>query len=453
MSSKQGVIDTTLDFKRHFEALADFFFGELLPNEHASVSYDAEDTYFLRMNHAKVRQNGFVQQAELSVTLYKNKRTYSFAQGLTGLLEQDKETVAESLEDARKVIAQLPEDPYQSIPISSDRSETIYDGALIPQQMIEKNLLDPANGLDFAGLFAQGMICRGAANTAGARHWFQTKTFTLDYSIWLENGRAVKGLYAGRDWVQSEYEQRIADARQRLPVLALEPKKIEPGKYRVFISADALVDVVAFFSWNGFGERVMQQGESAYLALKEGREHFSSAFNLSQDFSIGVEPAFNSEGEAAPEKLTVIENGALINTIVSSRSGKQYGVQANGADANESFRSAVIGAGSLAEADALTELGTGIYISNFHYLNWSDPATARVTGMTRFACLWVENGKVVAPIADMRWDESLYNMFGANLIALTKERKLFVETSTYEERAVGGCLLPGILVENFNCTL
>ena len=184
MSSKQGVIDTTLDFKRHFEALADFFFGELLPNEHASVSYDAEDTYFLRMNHAKVRQNGFVQQAALSVTLYKNKRTYSFAQGLTGLLEQDKETVAESLEDARKVIAQLPEDPYQSIPTSSDRSETIYDGALIPQQMIEKNLLDPANGLDFAGLFAQGMICRGAANTAGARHWFQTKTFTLDYSIW-----------------------------------------------------------------------------------------------------------------------------------------------------------------------------------------------------------------------------------------------------------------------------
>ncbi len=453
MSSKQGMIDTTLDFKRHFEALADFFFGELLPNEHASVSYDAEDTYFLRMNHAKVRQNGFVQQAAFSVTLYKNKRTYSFAQGLTGLLEQDKETAAESLEDARKVIAQLPEDPYQSIPTSSDRSETIYDGVLIPQQMIEKNLLDPANGLDFAGLFAQGMICRGAANTAGARHWFQTKTFTLDYSIWLENGRAVKGLYAGRDWAQPEYEQRIADARQRLPVLALEPKKIEPGKYRVFISADALVDVVAFFSWNGFGERAMQQGESAYLALKEGREHFSSAFNLSQDFSIGVEPAFNSEGEAAPEKLTVIENGALINTIVSSRSEKQYGVQSNGADANESFRSAVIGAGSLAEADALTELGTGIYISNFHYLNWSDPATARVTGMTRFACLWVENGKVVAPIADMRWDESLYNMFGANLIALTKERKLFVETSTYEERAVGGCLLPGILVENFNCTL
>ena len=53
----------------------------------------------------------------------------------------------------------------------------------------------------------------------------------------------------------------------------------------------------------------------------------------------------------------------------------------------------------------------------------------------------------------MRWDESLYNMFGANLLAVTKERHLFADTGTYEERSVGGCLLPGILVKDFNCTL
>lgn len=454
MSCKQTIADKQeINFKQHFEALTDFFLGELLPNEQASLSYHAEDTYFLRMNHAKVRQNGFVRQADMSVTLYKNKRTYSFAQGLCCILEQDKDDLAAALEDARNTIAQLPEDPYQSIPEAKDRSETMYDGELLPQAAIEKTLLEPVADLDFAGLFSQGILCRGAANTAGARHWFQTKNFTLDYSIWLKNGRAVKGLYADRNWQQAEYEKRISDARQSLQVLALEPKKIEPGKYRAFISANALVDVVEFFSWNGFGERGMQQGESAYLALKEGREHFADTFNLIQDFSIGVEPAFNSEGEAAPEKLTVIQNGKLVNTIVSSRSEKQYGTKANGAEAGEGFRSAVIGAGTLAEADALKELGTGIYISNFHYLNWSDPATARITGMTRFACLWVENGKVVAPIADMRWDESLYNMFGANLLALTKERKLFVETNTYEERAVGGCFLPGILVKDFHCTL
>ncbi|MEL3907276.1 MAG: metallopeptidase TldD-related protein [Treponema sp.] len=443
----------SFDFKHHFESLADFLFAELLPNEQVSLNYSAEESYFARFNHAKVRQNGSVQQADVSITLWKNKKTYSFAQGLTCLFEEDCAVLAAALEDARKTAALLPDDPYQSIPTGAERSETAYSGSLIPQADVEKTILEPVRDLDFTGIFAQGLLCRGAANTAGARHWFQTETFSLDYSVWLENGRAVKGVYAGREWNGSEYERKIAEARKGLTVLALPQKKIEPGKYRMFISADALTEVVEFFSWNGFGERCMQQGESAYLALKEGRETFSNLFNLTQDFSIGVEPAFNGEGEAAPEKLVIIEKGKLVNTVVSSRSEKQYGTKANGAPPYEGLRSAVIGEGTLAEADALKELGTGIYISNFHYLNWSDTSAARITGMTRFACLWVEDGKVVAPIADMRWDESLYNIFGANLVAVTKERHLFADTSTYDQRSAGGCLLPGILVKDFNCTL
>jgi len=117
------------------------------------------------------------------------------------------------------------------------------------------------------------------------------------------------------------------------------------------------------------------------------------------------------------------------------------------------MRSVAMDAGDLPEAEALKALGTGIYVSNFHYLNWSDPATARITGMTRFACLWVENGQIVGPIKDMRWDESLYAMLGSKLEALTKERHLQVETMTYEMRAVGGSLLPGILVDGLSFTL
>ena len=86
----------SFDFKQHFENLMDFFFDELLPHEHASLSYHAEDTYFVRMNHAKVRQNGFVRQAAVSITLRSAGKTYSFSQGLSCFLEQDKETLAQA---------------------------------------------------------------------------------------------------------------------------------------------------------------------------------------------------------------------------------------------------------------------------------------------------------------------------------------------------------------------
>ncbi|MBN2874273.1 MAG: hypothetical protein JXM71_04185, partial [Spirochaetales bacterium] len=219
------------------------------------------------------------------------------------------------------------------------------------------------------------------------------------------------------------------------------------------ITADALNEVVTFFSWNGFGERGIRQGESAYIAMREGRETMSPRFSFSQDFTLGVQPAFNDDGELAPERLPIVTKGQIENTVVCSRTAKQYGIAANGAGDDEDVRSVSIEPGDLPEADALKALGTGVYVSNFHYLNWSDTQAARVTGMTRFSCLWVEDGKVVAPIKDMRWDESLYAMLGSKLEAVTKERHLIVESMTYERRQVGGSLLPGILVDGLTFTL
>ena len=57
-----------------------------------------------------------------------------------------------------------------------------------------------------------------------------------------------------------------------------------------------------------------------------------------------------------------------------------------------------------------------MYLSNIHYLNWSDNPNGRITGLTRYACFWVENGEIVGPINTMRFDDSFYNYFGDNLL-------------------------------------
>ena len=145
--------------------------------------------------------------------------------------------------------------------------------------------------------------------------------------------------------------------------------------------------------------------------------------------------------------------GKLANTLVSARSAKQYGVPSNAAPSGEEVRSAAIGAGELDEDEALSLLGTGLYLSNLHYLNWSDNDSGRITGMTRFACFWVEDGQIVAPIKDMRFDESIYHLFGDKLLGLTRQRSLIPDTGSYFKRALGGALLPGILVDDFTFTL
>ncbi|OHD21861.1 MAG: hypothetical protein A2Y38_01000 [Spirochaetes bacterium GWB1_59_5] len=443
----------TNDFKPHFEAVSGRVLGELLPGERAAISYTAERTAFMRFNNGKIRQSGTVEQADVGVKLWKGSKSWAFQLGLSGDIAHDDELIAEALGQARAAMPLLPDDPYQAVPEAAEASDARYAGTLLPESEIPARVLGPTAGLDFTGLYAQGLVCRAAANSAGARHWFQTETFIVDYSAWLPNGRAVKSSYAGREWSDADYAARIAATRLSLQNLDKQEKALAPGKYRAFITADALNEVVTFFSWNGFGERGLRQGESAYIAMREGRETMSPKFGFSQDFTLGVQPAFNDDGELAPEQLVIVKGGKIANTIVSSRTAKQYGITANGAEEGEDLRSVAIDSGDLPEADALKALGTGIYVSNFHYLNWSDVQAARVTGMTRFSCLWVEGGKIVGPIKDLRWDESLYNMLGSKLEAVTKERHLLVESSTYEHRQVGGSYLPGILVDGLSFTL
>ncbi|MDX9957734.1 MAG: metallopeptidase TldD-related protein [Spirochaetia bacterium] len=450
-------------FKQHFEAVSAFVLGELRTDEtgtggkgkgeQAALSYSAEESAFMRFNNAKVRQSGTVTQCSLGIKLWKGPKSYSFQLGLSGDIAKDEEALAQALGQARATLPLLPDDPYQAVPEAADRSEVHYPGSLVPREDIPARILQPAAGMDFTGIYSQGLMCRGSANSAGARHWFSTETFLVDYSAWLPTGKAVKSTFAGRDWNDQAYAARLAETRRSLENLGKPEKVLQPGKYRAFISADAMMEFIPFFSWDGLGERGIRQGDSAYLALREGRDSFSPIFGVSQDFGLGVEPAFNEDGELAPQGLRLIDGGKLANTLVCSRTAKQYDLVSNNAPESEEARSIAIDAGDLPEADALTALGTGVYISNFHYLNWSDPATARVTGMTRFACLWVEDGRIVGPMKDMRWDESLYELFGSNLERVTKERHLVVENLTYDQRMVGGSLVPGILVNGLNFTL
>ena len=73
--------------------------------------------------------------------------------------------------------------------------------------------------------------------------------------------------------------------------------------------------------------------------------------------------------------------------------------------------------------------------------------------MTRYACFWVEEGKIKAPVNVMRFDDSVYRMLGENLLALTRQREFLLDPSTYQQRSTNTIRLPGALIEDFKLTL
>ena len=143
----------------------------------------------------------------------------------------------------------------------------------------------------------------------------------------------------------------------------------------------------------------------------------------------------------------------MVNTLVSSRTAAEYKQTTNYAETGEFLRSPKMEAGSLQQEDVLKALDTGLYLSNIHYLNWSDQLGGRVTGMTRYACFWVEDGQIVSPIEDMRFDDTVYNFFGKSLEHVGKDTEFIPNTSTYGNREIGGTICPGILANSFALTL
>jgi predicted Zn-dependent protease len=436
-----------------FQELADSVIGELKAGEHGTLEFSGERSQFIRLNHARVRHAGRVEDAEVKLTLIHNSRTAFASFPFQGELDADRETVMENLRWLRNEVGQLPEDPYAVLPENKGNSREEHSGELPDPETVVEHLIPPADGADFTGIYAAGTVFRANANSAGQKHWFSTETFTLDYSLIAPDDKAVKETFAGTRWDQNEYESQMARSKEQLRRLALAPRKVERGKYRTYFAPAAVAELVRMLSWGGLSEASLRQGESALGKLRNGEKKLSSLFHLKENFKTGLVPRFNEIGEVAPEELVLISNGELVNTLVSSRTAKEYGLTANGAGGGEGLRMPEMGTGTLRTDDVLKTLNRGLYLSNLHYLNWSDRPGGRVTGMTRFACFWVEDGEIQSPIENLRFDESLYHYFGDGLVALTETRQLIPEVSTYGGRQLGGEVTPGMLVDAFTFTL
>jgi predicted Zn-dependent protease len=187
--------------------------------------------------------------------------------------------------------------------------------------------------------------------------------------------------------------------------------------------------------------------------MSEGGETVSPEFTLSENTAGGIAPNFDSKGFIKPDEVVLIDRGKFKDYLISPRSAKEYGVATNGAAPWEAPQSADVAAGQIPTADVLARLGTGAYVNNLWYLNYSDRPACRMTGMTRFATFWIENGRIVAPLNVMRFDESFYRMFGSNLVGLTQEREMILSSETYGGRSVGSARLPGALIDDFAFTL
>ncbi|MBI3325468.1 MAG: TldE/PmbA family protein [Nitrospinae bacterium] len=439
--------------QEYFYALADGITGSLRGDEIYTCIFRAEDSDFVRFTRSAIRQAGTVVQRFLTLDLIHSGRHAAAEVALCGDLESDRGRVGQMLTGLREKLAYLPEDPHLLYATTVHSSVHQGENCLPDRADAVAAVLDAGLGRDLVGIYAAGGIYAGFANALGQRNWFASFTFNCDWSFYYERDKAVKTGYAGFLWEPTVFARKVAEAAAQLDVLTRPPRIIPPGRYRVYLAPVALDDILHMLAWGGFGLKDHRTKQTTLLKMVEEGAHLHPTITIRENTREGVAPDFQGAGFIKPQHVTLIEAGAFHDCLVSPRSAKEYDVPTNGASNAEAPESVEMVAGDIARDDVLEQLDTGVYINNLWYLNYSDRSAGRMTGMTRFATFWVEGGIIQAPLSVMRFDESIYRMFGDHLLGLTAEREFILDASTYHRRSTGSSRLPGALVEHFHFTL
>lgn len=437
--------------KAHFFELAGRLARELHAGETLLCELAAERSDFVRFNRSRVRQAGSVEQRFLSLRLVRERRQAAATIAIAGNGE-DLALARATIARLRDALAQLPEDPWLLISETPNSTSTARRGALAPAEAVAQQVVAGANGCDLVGIYAAGTIYRGFANSIGQHNWHEIDSFNLDWSLHLDADKAVKTGYAGFDWEDAAFAAKLAAAKERLALLAIPPRTIEPGEYRAYLAPRALEELTGMLYLGGFSARARATRQSPLLRMEHG-ETLAPMVTLIENTQDGVAPRFQDDGFVKPASVTLIADGRLGEALVSPRSAREYGLPTNAANAGESPESLDMAPGGLTSEEARAALDTGLYLGNLWYLNFSDRPAGRITGMTRFATFWVERGRIVAPVNVMRFDDTVYRMLGENLVDLTRERELLLDTSTYEARSTRSARLPGALLRALKFTL
>ena len=439
--------------RAYFQKISEYLFNNLENNEILILNYDAEQTDFIRFNHAKIRQAGNVNQATLTLSLILKRKSLNSIIRLSLNYQKDSVLLLRTLHYLRREIPELHHDPYLMYERNINSFDMDAGSNSLNSFDITNSILDNCSSLDMVGILSAGGIMKGFSNSLGQFNWHESQSFNFDWSMYTKSGKAIKQNYSNQIWDQKIFNSLIEESKQKLSVIDNKEHAIKPGEYKVYLSPSALNEIVDMLSWGGFSYKANKIGSSPLHLMMKGEKKFNNMVSFSEDLTNGISPKFHSDGFIKPDLTELIVNGEYKSSLISPRSALEYSVNHNAAEYYESPVSINLKAGDIEGNKILENLKDGIYISNLWYLNFSDLNKGRITGLTRFGCFKVKNGEYQGPINTMRFDETVYNIFGDKLLGLTNDKQLLIDSSTYEERSTHSSTIPGAIVEDFKMTL
>jgi predicted Zn-dependent protease len=412
--------------------------------EGAFVSISAGEESLARYSSNQITQNLSRTRFTLTVTSYFGTRHAS-----ASTTDSDPEAIAAVVRSSEALARIAPEDPewvpllepqaYEDrLPAFDERTATL--SPLERGGMIQRVCaLSTQAGVDGSGTLSTEAYVRAIGNSQGLRAYNRYTEADFGYTARIEDG--------------SGWSQRTAWAVDQLPIEELtaqiierslqsrKPREVSPGSYPVVFDGAAFKDLLSWLSWN-LDARAADEGRS-FMSRTEppgkaegnllGEAMFSPLVQVQRKSAHPLLQGGTFFGDGLPNgSLAIIQDG-----IPKTLSYSRYWAQKQGKKPTGSMSPMVMAGTDQPLTDLISQTERGILVSRAWYVRYVNPKTLVVTGMTRDGTFWIENGKVAYPIKNLRFNQSLPDMFRDVDALSTVER-------------YGNSVVPGVRVKAFN---
>jgi len=350
-----------------------------------------------------------------------------------------KELVDRALELAR---VQSPDPEFQSLPEPEEIPHVKDEVVFATEEELAAGAYTVIKKAQDAGLIASGAYANDVselaiANSLGVFAYHAGSSCNLSTIVL---GKTSSGFAADVARVAGDINsEKVAETAVSKTLESENPAGIEPGEYEVILEPQAVSEMMAFFQWYGPNARIYHE-KSSCLSDQMGKQVFGKNVTLIDDpFHELVFPMpFDFEGYPK-KKLTIVENGVLKQIVYDSYYAKKYKVENTGhaLPAPNTLGPIplhmYIAPGDKTREEMIKSVKRGLLVTRLWYVRVLNPKALNVTGMTRDGTFLIENGKIVRPVKNLRFNQSIPKALN-NVVSI--ENKL-TQLASFEGELIG----------------
>ncbi len=420
------------------------------------VDFQGGERSATRYANSTITANLIEHDQQAQITVYYGQKSAT-----TSTHQFDDASLKNAIDQVQALAKRKPDNP-ETMPLVKPPQEYLQIEAAAPAavnfgpgeraEMVRKSVeICEKKGVLGAGYIPKFHWTQATANSEGlfAYYRWADASFVLTCRTPDGTGSGWAGTTNVKDPSQID-AAALTEVAATKAVKSQKPRAIEPGNYTVVLEPRPAARLLSLV-FQAFNARAAEEGRS-FMSGKErgqtklGEKLFGDNFTLRSEIDNPIlrQTPVGPDGLAS-RNITWVEKGVVKNLFYD-----RFWAQKQKKDASPTApgQSLVMDGGTSTVEEMIKSTKRGLLVTFFWYIRGVEPMTLLNTGMTRDGLFLIENGEVVAPVQNFRWNESPAVAFN-NISMLGKPVPMHTGEA-YD--GPGTALVPPMRVEDFTMT-